>query len=190
MDWNKAYSPERRAKWDDLARAVQDAVTMEDVLDYYCPSTPRRNRRCPCPIHNGKDYNFSYYNRYYKCFVCGAFGDVIEFVKTICELSTRSDAIRRINGDFHLNLPITGYATPSQNSEMRKRRETAEKKKAEIAAWTERYNALMDEYAKLDKVLNSDSVNQDSEWLETLAKARERIEAVKYEIDSMPPEPR
>ena len=190
MDWSKSYRPERRASWEDLARAVQDAVSMEDVLDMYCPSTPRRNHRCPCPLHNGKDYNFSYYNRYYKCFVCGASGDVIAFVKEYCETATRADAIRKINADFRLNLPIGETVTPAQNDEMRKRRETAEQKKRDIAAWVERYNALMDEYAKLDKILNSDSVNQDSEWLETLAKAQERIEAVKYEIDSLPPEPR
>ena len=70
MDWEKAYKPERKANIEDIVAIIHDSVTMEDVLSVYSPSTPRRGHRCPCPIHNGKDFNMSYTDHGYKCFVC------------------------------------------------------------------------------------------------------------------------
>ena len=90
MDWNKEYHPERRVSWEDVAETIRETVTMDDVLSVYAPSTPRKGRRCPCPIHNGKDYNFSYTDKGYKCFVCNSSGDVITFIKEVCELAADS----------------------------------------------------------------------------------------------------
>ena len=129
MNWNEAYKRERKMEWRDVALAIHDSVSPEQALRFYRPDLDIRHNRCPCPIHNGKDYNFSLTDSGYKCFVCGASGDVIALVKEICELSTRADAMKKINLDFNLRLPINSEITQQQNEELRKRREKAEAKR-------------------------------------------------------------
>lgn len=179
-----SFRPERKADWEDIAQAIHDTVTMEEAVKVYAPGHPPRHNRIPCPFHNGKDYNLSFTPHGYKCFVCGASGDVIGFVKDICECSTRSDAMRRINGDFGLNLPIDGEIDYSFSAEARKRREAAEKRQKEIEAWELRYNALMDAWCKLD---NESRVETDPY---ELARIRESMTQLEYDLDSMPEKPR
>lgn len=189
MDWTSEFRPERKADWADLAQSVRDTVSVEDALSIYCPSSQRRGHRCQCPLHNGRDLNFSFTRTGYKCFVCGESGDVIALVKEVCELATRADAIKRINADFRLNLPIGGEITEQASMEMARRRAEAERKKSLVKSWENRYNALMDEWIKLDKILRE--VNPDTaEAAETLAQAQARIIIVEDQLNGLPPEPR
>lgn len=184
MDWSKEYRPERRANWEDIARAIRYTVTMEEVLDTYFPGLPRRGHRCPCPIHNGKDMNFSFTNTGYRCFVCGAAGDVVAFVKEVCELATRADAMKKLNNDLRLNLPIDSQITEAQSMELARRRAEAEKKKYAIESWNLLYNSLMDEWVQLDRTLREETDP------EKLAQARGRIVIVEDHLDHLPAEPR
>ena len=120
------FQPERKVEWSDIAQAIHETVTMDEVVRAYVPSATPRHHRIPCPFHNGKDYNLSYTPHGYRCFVCGASGDVVGFVKDACELATRSDAMKRINQDFHLNLPIGANMDVHISAEMQKRRAEAE----------------------------------------------------------------
>lgn len=178
-----SFRPERRASIEDIAQAIHDSVTMDEILDTYCPSVPRRHHRMPCPLHNGKDFNFSYTNTGYKCWVCGAGGDVISFVKEFCETATRLDAMKRINADLGLNLPLDGTISASQSAEMALRRAEAEKKRKAEQAWEDKYNALMDAWCKLD---NESRVETDPY---ELARIRESMTQIEYDLDSMPKKP-
>ena len=184
MDWSKIYKPERKIAWDDIAHVIHASVTMEDVLSAYCPGTERRHRRCPCPIHNGKDYNFSYTRDHFKCFVCGASGDVIAFVKEVCELATRADAMRRISEDFHLGFFDT-ITMPELRAKVSKARDAANKRKAEQAAWWDRYHELMDLFVEYQKTL--DHGNPESK---EYAEAARNIATIEYQLDSLPQEQR
>lgn len=185
MNWTEAYKPERKAEWADIAQAIRDAVSMDEALAMYCPNTPRRNHRCPCPIHMGTDYNFSYTKTGYKCFVCGASGDVVALVKEVCELSTRADAMKQINSDFNLNLPINCALDEVHCAEMAKRRAEAEAKQKRISAWWDQYHALLDEWITLDRTRRESAPMSDE-----YAKAVKRIDYVAYQIDNLPIEPR
>ena len=185
MDWARSYRPERRVSWGDIADAIRSSVTMENVLDAYCPSLPRRGHRCPCPIHNGKDYNFSYNTHGYCCFVCGASGDVVAFVKEVCELATRADAMRKINSDFRLALPIGAPAAPQISVEVARRRAEAERKRAEHGAWLDQYHALMDKFVDYQRILMNGDPSSDE-----YAEAAKKIDYIEDQLDSMPPEPR
>lgn len=184
VNWTKEYKPERRVSWEDVANEIHRTITMEDAIRFYSPSTTIRQRRCPCPIHNGKDYNLSFTDNAYKCFVCGSSGDVITFVKEVCELATRVDAMREIVRDFNLHLDIGEVITHEQSDHLRKMREEAERKKREHDAWYEHYHSLLDEWCELDAFVRSDASPAE------IAKARQRMIAVEYELDSLPPEPR
>lgn len=185
MEWSKAYKPERKANWEDIARAIHDTVTMEDVLSTYCPDIPRRRDRCPCPIHNGEDFNFSFSKKGYKCFVCGASGDNIGFVKDYLSLPSRSDAMRRINSDLGLGLPIDGAVSVRQNAEFLRRREEAKAKQRQRDEWLERYHALLDEWIELDKTIRSADPTSDE-----YAEAIKRIPYISYLLDTVGEEPR
>ena len=185
MDWTKAYNRERRMTWEDIANAIHDSVTMDEVLALYSPETPRRSGRCPCPLHNGKDYNFSFSRFGYKCFVCGASGDVISFVKEVQRCPTRGDAMKRINADFHLNLPLDSAVSEAQSAEIDRRREEVRERKRAIDAWWERYHALLDEWIWNDKIKRSAEPFSDA-W----CNAVRRLEIIGYELDSLPEEPR
>ena len=174
------FRPERKANWEDIAQAIHDAVTMEDVLAMYSPSTPIRHHRCPCPLHNGKDYNFSFTDHGYKCFVCGASGDVIAFVKEVCELATRADAMKRINADFGLSLPIDCTLSDIQSATLALRRAEAEKKKAEEDAWWDEYHRLTDEWIELDKVKRTADPSS-----EEYADAAKRIDFISFQLEML-----
>ena len=188
-DWSSSYHPERHASWEDLAQAVREQVSMDDVLALYCPQVKRQRNRCSCPIHNGKDLNFSFNRTGYKCFVCGASGDVIGFVKEVCELSTRAEAIRRINDDLRLRLPVGGSVTATQSREMSERRREAERRDAERQAWWDRYHELMDRWCELDKFLLT-APRASEKDIAVIAKTKELMREIEYQMDSLPPEPR
>lgn len=185
MDWSKTYHRERRMTWEDIANAIHDTVTMDEVLALYCPETPRRSGRCPCPIHNGKDYNFSFSRFGYKCFVCGASGDVISFVKEVQRCPTRGDAMKRINADFHLNLPLDSAVSETQSAEIDRRRAEAKKRQKAIDEWWEKYHALMDEWIECDKVKRTAEPFSGA-WNAAVL----RLEILDYEIDNLPEQPR
>ena len=182
MDWKSEYKREQRADIADIAQAVRDAVTIEQALSVYCPSTPRRNHRCPCPIHNGTDYNFSYTEHGYKCFVCGASGDVVALVKEVCELSTRADALKQISKDFNLGLYFDAPLSPECSAKVKKAREEAEKRKREYEKWENAYHAALDEWIALDRIV----IETPFDSWENIAKvceAKEKRARVGYQLD-------
>lgn len=89
---------------------IYQLVNMEDVLRQY-GFGPGRGGRIPCPLHGGKDRNFSYTKEVYHCWTCGAKGNVVGFVMQYFGL-TFGQAITRINNDFNLGLDM-GRKNPS-----------------------------------------------------------------------------
>lgn len=68
---------------------------------------PDRNGRCACPVHMGKNNNcrLDSGDRGFHCFKCGAGGDVIALVRAV-HGCTFQDALRWLDGAFHLGLPL------------------------------------------------------------------------------------
>ena len=178
MEWSKAFREERKADWSDIAASIHESVTMDDVIRTYAPNLRVRNHRAPCPLHNGKDYNFSYTRNGYKCFVCGASGDVITFVKELLRLSTRVDAMKRINADLRLNLPIDGNISAELSADLAKRRAERERQEREEQECLDRYHELMDEWIRLDQTKRTaDPASKE------YADAVKRIDYISYLID-------
>ena len=88
----------------DYAEIIKSTIPMRDAVERYSGQRIYRNR-IRCPIHHGSDYNMRIYDRSYYCWVCHASGDVIQFVQSVLGISF-SDAMKRLNDDFHLGLPI------------------------------------------------------------------------------------
>ena len=150
MNWT--YRREERATWDDISRMVRDSVTMQEAIDQYCPEYEPKNHRIPCPIHNGKDYNFTYNKNHFKCFVCNESGDVIDFVRHVCDLRARTDAMKRLNADFRLNLPLDREVSGIESVEIERRRRAQAAKDAEHLRLYTVYYAALDKYTAMDLV--------------------------------------
>lgn len=117
---------------DSPADIIKDSVSMRDVLDMYGFRTSRYGR-IPCPLHNGKDNNFSYKDRRFKCYVCGKNGTVIDFVMDLFGLDF-VEAVKRLNADFHLGLSNERPSDDELNA-LRERR--LAKQEAEERWWAE-----------------------------------------------------
>lgn len=178
----------RSKSGNDILQAVKQAVTVTAAVDMYLPCVKRSRGRIPCPIHNGKDYNCTVTDSYFHCFVCGAGGDVISFVRQLFSIDCGS-AIRKLNDDFCLGLPLDRKATVGERLELkRKRREYLEKRKAEDdrkAAELKRYHELWDEWIRLDKqrILYAPKPG-DEEFDPRFVEAMRGLEAASYRIDS------
>ena len=96
----------------DYAGIIKQAVPMPEVAERYTGQRIVRNR-IRCPMHNGTDRNMRIYPKSYYCWVCHAAGDQIQFVQSVLGLSFQ-DAMKRINEDFGLHLPI-GEKPPEQS---------------------------------------------------------------------------
>ena len=184
MGIGDGFKPERRASVGELADAVHASVTMEQAINLYCPSLVPRHKRIPCPIHCGRDYNVSYNDRFFYCFVCGAGGDVISFVKAVCELSTRLDAITRISADFGLGLDVGAPLSTETSAKVKAARERAEAERQKREAWERRYHAALDEWVRLDRIVRETEQDTD-DGIETVCKARERLAMVSYELSEI-----
>ena len=180
MDWTKNYHPERKYGWDEIAQLIHDSVSMEEVLRAYCPSIKIHGNRCPCPLHDGKGLNFSFTLSGFKCFVCGASGDVIGFVKDYCGYTSRIDAMKRMNSDLCLRLPIGGNMSVEQDRAIRARVEQAKEDREKEEAWWAEYHRLLDEWIEYDKIRRN-AVWESAEY----EHAVKNIDRVSYELDCL-----
>ena len=143
---NKSPSP-------DYARLIKESVTMRDVLSVFGIYSGSQNR-IPCPLHNGKDNNFSFKGNHFKCYVCGKSGTVIDFTMEYYGLPF-IDAIKRLNDDLRLGLPLDRNATAEQRKqaarEAYQRRKEAQRKRAERKRLEDAYDAALDRFTLLDK---------------------------------------
>lgn len=142
---------------ENIVLSVKEAVCMEDLIDLYLPGVKKRMGRIPCPIHNGTDCNFAFKGKYYKCYVCGASGDIFTFVESFFAMDFM-DALRKIIEDFRLPYDIDGEKNENPEKERlreeleRKRRIAKEKREAEKKA-LDKYHSALDVFIDLSQVI-------------------------------------
>lgn len=116
----------------DYAAIIKQTVPMPEVAELYTGQRIVRNR-IRCPIHHGSDLNMRIYRSSYHCFVCHATGDQIQFVQSVLGLSFQ-DAMRRINADFGLGLPIGAEPSDAERHRLDElNRKIAERRRLEDA---------------------------------------------------------
>lgn len=117
----------------DYAEIIKSTVPMPEVAERYTGQRIVRNR-IRCPMHNGTDRNMRIYPKSYYCWVCHAAGDQIQFVQSVLGLSFQ-DAMRRINDDFGLGLPIGQEQTEADRKRIDElNRKIAERRRLEDAS--------------------------------------------------------
>lgn len=139
----------------EKAEIIKARVTMQDVVGGYFPHPPPRHGRIPCPIHGGKNYNLSFRDKVFKCYVCGEGGDVIRFVSKCFGLNFQ-EAIHKISRDFGLGLDNGKLGRPDierLQNEAERRRKEQEQQQAERDAAEARYHAALDRWVAADRAL-------------------------------------
>lgn len=139
----------------DFAKEIKQKLTTDQVFRQYGFKTNGAGFVC-CPFHSEKTASLKVYDgeKGWHCFGCGENGDLISFVMKYFRLSFR-DAIKKINEDFCLCLPIGKRLSDRERQEMarqtfERRRHKEEQEKEESAAKA-KYWAVCDEYIRLDK---------------------------------------
>lgn len=97
--------------------AVKDALTMLEVVRVY-GYEPNRAGFITCPFHSEKTASLKLYERNFHCFGCGAHGSVIDFTAKLLGLDPLG-AVKRLNEDFNLRLPLDAAPDPQRLQERR-----------------------------------------------------------------------
>lgn len=139
----------------DFAKEIKQRLTTDQVFRQYGFKPNNAGFIC-CPFHSEKTASLKVYDgdKGWHCFGCGENGDSISFVMKYFGLSFR-DAIKKINEDFCLCLPIEKKLNDRERQkiaqksfEQRKHKEAQEKEEKAAKA---KYWAVYDEYIRLDK---------------------------------------
>jgi hypothetical protein len=91
-------------------------VTEQDLLQYYVLKGKDFNKAVKCPFHNDKTPSLRVEpsRKIFKCFGCGAGGDVFHYIEKKYSLSF-IQVLSLINNDFRLGLGTKEYIKPSLN---------------------------------------------------------------------------
>ena len=168
----------------DAVQTIKDSLTMRDVLLRYGYEPKRRMK---CPLHNGDGLNFEVKEKSWRCYShCGS-GDVISFVQKLFGLSF-SDALKKIDIDFGLNLYGEHSFQDLRKSHYRQKQIQAERERKEMQKQQadEEYWAVFDEMVRLDrnKTLYAPKTPYE-EWHPLFIEALQKLEYYEYLLDRM-----
>lgn len=101
----------------DVFQEVRERVSALDVAQLY-GFHPNRAGFIPCPFHHERTASLKLYPgaKGFYCFGCHTGGSVIDLVAQLYGLDALG-AVRRLNDDFHLGLPIDRQQTPAERRE-------------------------------------------------------------------------
>lgn len=128
---------------ENIPEEIFKRVTIPEILEMYGIKTGRHGR-IPCPIHKGKNLNFSYNDNFYQCWKCGCKGNVIGFVMQYFGINF-SQSIIKIDFDFGLGL--SGKKLTMRDREAIRKNEAIKlKREKEIESDKAHYRSMTDLY--------------------------------------------
>lgn len=117
----------------DVFQECRERVTAQEAAQFYGLTFDRRGVAL-CPFHDDRHPSMSFKGGRFRCWACQASGDSIDFTMHYLGLSSPLEAVKRLNEDFHLSLPLHGKPTATERVAARKRQELAELHRA-FEAW-------------------------------------------------------
>ena len=139
----------------NFAKEIKQMIDTRDVFEKY-GFVPNYAGFVCCPLHGEKTPSLKVYsgNRGWHCFGCGESGDIIDFVMAIFGISF-ADAMKKLNEDFCLGLPIGRQLDRREKEEFAKRqaemRAEQKRKEDERNAVKKAYYIALDDYIRLDR---------------------------------------
>ncbi len=173
----------------NYADEIKHRVSMIEMLQHYGIETNRSNF-CRCPFHQERSASFKAYpgTRGFYCFGCHESGSVIDFVMKFFGLSF-GDAIKKINEDFSIGLPIGERISLRQRREMehrqRERQEERNREQRELERLDGEYWAAFDLWQKYDTNKREYAPKSPSEDFHPLyVEAIKNIDYASYLLDT------
>lgn len=80
---------------------IENAVKISDVLSLHRVSCV--GMRCRCPIHQGKRLSFSFTDKLFHCFTCGASGGVIQ-LEALLDNTSCDEACKTLAKEYGLDI--------------------------------------------------------------------------------------
>ena len=172
----------------DYAEKIKSMVSMPEMMEHYGFSL-NRSGFCKCPFHSERSASCKAYpgTRGYYCFGCNQSGSVIDFVMKFFGLSF-VDAIKKINEDFSLGLPIGEKLDRRKQLEMNRqafmRKREVEAEKAELERLENAYWTAFDEWKMLDENKRKYAPETQTEPLNQLfVEALKNISGAEYRLE-------
>ena len=108
----------------DVFAEARERVSTEEAARLYGFALNRAGFIC-CPFHGERSPSLKLWADHWYCFGCHEGGSVIDFVGKLFGISPL-DAVRKLNADFSLGLPLDHRQTREERVEAKKRRHEAE----------------------------------------------------------------
>ena len=107
----------------DVFAETRRLVSARSAAEFY-GFHPNRAGFIACPFHHEKTASLKLYSDGggFYCYGCQTGGSVIDFVRKLFDLSSL-DAVRRLNADFHLTLPLDKPPDKTAQAEFQRRKE-------------------------------------------------------------------
>ena len=112
---------------NDVFRLCRERVTAEEAARYY-GYAPDRQGKVLCPFHPDRHPSLSFHRGSFRCWSCGAAGSAIDFTARLFGLAPL-DAVRKLNEDLGLGLPLDREAGPEERERARREAELRETRK-------------------------------------------------------------
>ena len=167
---------------------IKSRISTKEVLRYYGVNINSRGF-AKCPFHNEKTASMKVYDgdRGYHCFGCGKNGDIIDFVRDYFGTSFQ-DAVKKLNDDFSLGLPIGEKLSRNKQRELAKeaykRRKQIESKNNELKKLDDEYWKNYDELLRLQNNLEKyKPTDIDEEWHPLYVEAVQNISLQQHLVE-------
>ncbi len=162
----------------DFAAQLKEAVTMPMLIEYL-GFEPNRSGYICCPFHGEKTPSMKIWDDHYKCFGCGAYGDIISFTQKMHNVDF-AKAVEMLNDIFEVGLPLKQKMTLSEIRSIRQAKRRRNKEKSLRNRIEEQYRALNNLWATFDRIITDHPVPDNEQ---TAAAYRNR-QYVGYLIDN------
>ena len=116
----------------DIKSIILESLTMNQVMESAGIDISSKHETI-CPFHSEKTASFHVYGNNGHCFGCGWNGDLIKFEMDYYSLSF-PDALKKLNDDFSLGLPIGRRRTAAEQMMLRDKRRAFNQRQAERRA--------------------------------------------------------
>lgn len=135
----------------DVFGAVRESVSAEDAARLYGLEIDYHGK-ARCPYHGDRHPSMTFHKGRFRCWACNASGDAIDLTGHLFGLDGLG-AVRKLNTDFSLALPLDRKPTQEEREAAQKTRRIREQHKA-FEAWRgvflDRLNAAIRAGNKLD----------------------------------------
>ena len=163
----------------DIFNSIKEMLDIKQALEYYGLSF-KNNNFTSCPFHQEKTPSFKVYDESFYCFGCSENGTVIDFVMKYFGL-TNIEAVKKLNNDFALNLPIGRTQGVAIHHSLRENKNMVDN----FIAWEKKaFRTLADYFGLLRFWGEQIYVNHDESYEQYVSEV-DNIGFVEYLVDMM-----